>query len=324
MMRRDVTDRGDCARFGALLFGLAALLLASACAEVELVSHAAKQVQPGGQGRGDGHYKVGTPYQIDGIWYYPAVDYDYSETGIASWYGPQFHGNPTANGEIFNQYDISAAHRTLPLPSMVRVTNLENGRSLTVRVNDRGPFKNGRIIDLSTRSAQLLGFHKQGTAKVLVEVLAPESRQLASVTQSRDGSISAPQAVPVVAVEQAPLDRTVNGNHAAAVPEPAPASVPASTRPPLSEPELDGLVSRQPVRATNIYVQAGAFLRRDNAVRLGARLSVFGPTSITESLNGQNRFYRVRLGPVGSVSDADQILATLLQNGHTDARVVVD
>jgi rare lipoprotein A len=154
--------------------------------------------------------------------------------------------------------------------------------------------------------------------------LAPESRQLASVTQSRDGSISAPQAVPVVAVEQAPLDRTVNGNHAAAVPEPAPASVPASTRPPLSEPELDGLVSRQPVRATNIYVQAGAFLRRDNAVRLGARLSVFGPTSITESLNGQNRFYRVRLGPVGSVSDADQILATLLQNGHTDARVVVD
>jgi rare lipoprotein A len=87
--------------------------------------------------------------------------------------------------------------------------------------------------------------------------------------------------------------------------------VPASTRPPLSEPELDGLVSRQPVRATNIYVQAGAFLRRDNAVRLGARLSVFGPTSITESLNGQNR-------------DADQILATLLQNGHTDARVVVD
>jgi rare lipoprotein A len=98
---------------------------------VELVSHAAKQVQPGGQGRGDGHYKVGTPYQIDGIWYYPAVDYDYSETGIASWYGPQFHGNPTANGEIFNQYDISAAHRTLPLPSMVRVTNLENGRSLT-------------------------------------------------------------------------------------------------------------------------------------------------------------------------------------------------
>jgi hypothetical protein len=81
----DVTGRGDCARFGALLFGLAALLLASACAEVELVSHAAKQVQPGGQGHGDGHYKVGTPYQIDGIWYYPAVDYDYSETGIASW-----------------------------------------------------------------------------------------------------------------------------------------------------------------------------------------------------------------------------------------------
>ena len=311
------------ARFGASLVGFAVLLLAAACAEVELVSHAAKQVQPGGPGRGAGHYKVGTPYQIDGVWYYPAVDYDYRETGIASWYGPQFHGNPTANGEIFNQYEISAAHRTLPLPSMVRVTNLENGRSLVVRVNDRGPFRNGRIIDLSTRAAQLLGFHKQGTAKVLVEILAPESRQLASVTQSRDGSNSAPQAVPVVAVEQAPLDRTVNGNHAV-VPAPAPTAVPISTRPPLSEPEVDGLVTRQPVRATNIYVQAGAFLRRDNAVRLGARLSVFGPTSITESFKGQNRFYRVRLGPVASVSDADQLLAALLQNGHTDARVVVD
>ena len=83
-------------------------------------------------------------------------------------------------------------------------------------------------------------------------------------------------------------------------------------------------MTRQPVRATRIYVQAGAFLRRDNAVRLGARLSIFGPTSITESLKGQNRFYRVRLGPVGSVADADQLLATLLQNRHTDARVVID
>jgi len=207
----------------------------------------------------------------------------------------------------------------------VRVTNLENGRSIVVRVNDRGPFKNGRIIDLSTRAAQLLGFHRQGTAKVLVEILEPESRQLASVSQSREAADTAPEAVPVVAVQQVPLNGSANGRHTA-VPEPAAAAVdsPANARPPLSEPELDGLVTRQPVRATNIYVQAGAFLRRDNAVRLGARLSVFGPTSITESLKGQNRFYRVRLGPVESVDHADQLLATLLQNGHRDARVVVD
>jgi len=312
-------------RLGRLLLGATALLLAAACAEVELVSHAAKQVQPGSQPRGEGHYKIGNPYEIDGIWYYPAVDYGYRETGIASWYGPKFHGNLTANGEVFNQYQVSAAHRTLPIPSMVRVTNLENGRSIAVRVNDRGPFKNGRIIDLSTRAAQLLGFHRQGTAKVLVEILDLESRQLASVAQSRDAAATAPEAVPVVAVQQVPLNGSVNGRRAA-IPKPAPAAAAtaANARPPLSEPELDGLVTRQPVRATRIYVQAGAFLRRDNAVRLGARLSIFGPTSITESLKGQNRFYRVRLGPVGSVADADQLLATLLQNGHTDARVVID
>lgn len=310
---------------GRSLLGVAVLLLASSCAEVELVSHAAKQVQPSSQGRGEGHYKIGNPYEIDGIWYYPAVDYNYRETGIASWYGPKFDGKPTANGEVFNQYEVSAAHRTLPIPSMVRVTNLENGRSIVVRVNDRGPFKNGRIIDLSTRAAQLLGFHRQGTAKVLVEILELESRQLASVSQSREAADTAPQAVPVVAVQQVPLHGGANGRHTA-VPEPAAAATapPANARPPLSEPELDGLVTRQPVRATNIYVQAGAFLRRDNAVRLGARLSVFGPTSITESLKGQNRFYRVRLGPVESVDHADQLLATLLQNGHRDARVVVD
>ncbi len=313
-------------RLGRSLLAVTCLLLVAACAEVELVSHAAKQVQPASRTSGEGRYKIGNPYEIDGIWYYPTVDYNYRETGIASWYGPKFNGNLTANGEIFNQYEVTAAHRTLPMPSMVRVTNLENGRSIAVRVNDRGPFKNGRIIDLSTRAAQLLGFHRQGTAKVMVQILGPESRQLAVVTQSREAADTAPEAVPLVAVQSVPLDGTVNGNYAA-IPAPASAAAantPASVRPPLSEPELDGRVTRQPVRATNIYVQAGAFLRRDNALRLGARLSVFGPTSITESLKGQNRFYRVRLGPVGSVADADQLLATLLENGHKDARVVVD
>jgi len=316
-------------RAGWILAGLG-LLVMTACAEVELVSHAAKQVQPDSHARGEGQYKVGTPYEIDGIWYYPRVDYAYRETGIASWYGPKFHGNRTANGEVFNQYELTAAHPTLPMPSMVRVTNLENGRAIAVRVNDRGPFKNGRIIDLSTRSAQLLGFHKKGTAKVLVEILEPQSRQLASVAKTREAAEHAPAAVPVIEVQSAPLNGTangtVNGSHAtlpAAAPAPA-VNGHAAARPPLVEPEVDGRVIRMPVRATNIYVQAGAFLRRDNAVRLGARLSVFGPTSITETQNGQRRFFRVRLGPVADVADADRLLATLLQNGHSDARVVVD
>ena len=112
-----------------------------------------------------GVYKVGNPYQIMGRWYYPKEDYSYSEIGTASWYGDDFHAKRTANGEKYDMNTLTAAHRTLPLPSIVRVTNLENGRSLVVRVNDRGPYAKERIIDVSKRSAQLLGYQTKGTTK---------------------------------------------------------------------------------------------------------------------------------------------------------------
>ena len=118
-----------------------------------------------------GKYKVGNPYQIKGVWYYPKESFDHVETGIASWYGRQFHLKKTANGEIFDMNELTAAHRTLQMPSFVQVTNLENGRSLKLRVNDRGPFAHGRIIDVSRRAAQLLGFERQGTARVRVQIL---------------------------------------------------------------------------------------------------------------------------------------------------------
>src|SRR5580698_7420692 len=115
-----------------------------------------------------GIYKIGQPYQIEGTWYYPREQPDYDETGIASWYGPTFYGQSTANGETFDASALSAAHRTLPMPVNVRVTNLENGKSLILRVNDRGPFAKGRIIDVSQRAAKLLGFIGNGTARVRV------------------------------------------------------------------------------------------------------------------------------------------------------------
>src|SRR5690242_18586470 len=115
-----------------------------------------------------GVYKVGVPYQIGDTWYYPSEQPDYDETGIASWYGPTFYGRSTANGERFDADALTAAHRTLPMPVNVRVTNLDNGKSLIVRVNDRGPFSKGRIIDVSERAADLLGFRLQGTARVRV------------------------------------------------------------------------------------------------------------------------------------------------------------
>jgi len=125
------------------------------------------------------HYKIGKPYRIKGKLYYPKKDANYDEIGIASWYGPKFHNKLTANGEIFNQNAYTAAHRTLPMPSIVKVTNLENGRSLLLRVNDRGPFAGGdRIIDLSKIAAEKLGFKKKGLAKVRVQINNIETAKL--------------------------------------------------------------------------------------------------------------------------------------------------
>jgi peptidoglycan lytic transglycosylase len=121
--------------------------------------------------KGGGVYRVGAPYMVGGRMYVPEADPHYRAEGLASWYGQDFHGRLTANGEVFDLGGISAAHPTLPLPSYARVTNLSNGRSLVVRVNDRGPYHSERIIDLSMRASQLLGYLGRGTAWVRVEYL---------------------------------------------------------------------------------------------------------------------------------------------------------
>jgi len=119
--------------------------------------------------KGGGVYRIGKPYEVAGRTYVPEEDMNYSAVGLASWYGDDFHGRYTANGEIFDMHSISAAHPTLPLPSYVRVTNLANNRSIVVRVNDRGPYVGGRLIDVSVKTAQLLGFHGNGVTRVKVE-----------------------------------------------------------------------------------------------------------------------------------------------------------
>ena len=136
--------------------------------------------------RSRGYYKVGAPYQVNGVWYSPRVDYAYDETGTASWYGEAFNGKSTANGETFDLTQVSAAHKTLQLPSVVEVTNLRNGRALKVRVNDRGPFAGDRIIDLSRRAAQLLGFERAGTAPVRVQIMKEESIKVAEAAMRGD------------------------------------------------------------------------------------------------------------------------------------------
>ena len=123
--------------------------------------------------KGGGRAFVGKPYQVAGRWYTPAEDPDYNKSGLASWYGPNFHGRKTANGEIYDQYHLSAAHPTFPLPSYARVTNEKNGKSIVVRVNDRGPFAHNRIIDVSSKAADLLDFKQAGVASVNVEYVGP-------------------------------------------------------------------------------------------------------------------------------------------------------
>ena len=131
-----------------------------------LAACAGQQAAPGASGQGV--YKVGNPYQVGNEWYYPHEDYSYDETGIASWYGSDFHGQATANGEQFNKDELTAAHKTLPLPSLARVTNLDNGRSIVVRINDRGPFISGRIIDLTRAAAKKIDMINQGVTKVKI------------------------------------------------------------------------------------------------------------------------------------------------------------
>src|SRR5437764_726383 len=150
---------------------------------------------------GQPNYTV-APYQVNGVWYHPKVDYNYDETGTASWYGPGFDGRPTSDGETYDMNGLSAAHKTLPLPSVVQVTNLQNGRALQLRVNDRGPFVDGRMIDVSRRAAQLLGFEPVGTAPVRVRVMKEESIQVAQAAlRGNVGGVqlaqaSAPAAMP--------------------------------------------------------------------------------------------------------------------------------
>jgi len=137
-------------------------------------------------GRYVGQYKVGNPYKIEDTFYYPQEYDDYEEVGISSWYGDDFHGKKTSNGEIYNSGALTAAHQTLPLPSIVRVTNLENQKSVLVRVNDRGPFAKSRIIDVSEKAAEMLGFHDKGTTTVKVEFLPKETEELLVTLNIKD------------------------------------------------------------------------------------------------------------------------------------------
>lgn len=328
------------AGFG-LVAVLAGALVLGGCAETEFLVNTAKQAKGAGRSGSVGAYKVGNPYQIGGVWYYPKAEWDYRETGIASWYGPGFHGRSTANGEEFDENDVTAAHRTLPLPSVVRVTNLGNGRSLVVRVNDRGPFAHGRIIDLSRRSAQLLGFEVQGTARVRVEILPEESQREQSAARGGSrGTVLAstspdvPAAPAPAAAPSPPVQMTGLAAPTGAAPAPGRRPTAAAPSRPAGEPSATaaiaaggpqiGTLETVPVNPTDIWIQIGAFESRDNAQRLSVRMRSFGPAGVQQAVVAGRTFHRVRIGPVNEVAAADRVLEQVIAAGYPGARIIVD
>lgn len=295
-----------------LAMAAGALTLAG-CAETKLAVHTAKELSgtatPAVSTTGIGPFKVGNPYQINGVWYHPQEDYAYVEEGAASWYGPGFHGKLTANGEVYDQYAVTAAHRTLPMPSLVRVTNLENGRAIVVRINDRGPFARNRIIDLSKRSAQLLDMIDQGTARVRVEVLPEESRALKAAALGRS---------PAPAVAVAPMPTP-------SAPVTITASAPISGAPVITAQAAvtPAVLASTPTTVGGVYIQAGSFSSADNVRRLEQQFSSVAPVVVTPvTVNGQ-QLLRVRLGPVAT-QDAGRVLDVVRSAGLPGARVVAD
>jgi rare lipoprotein A len=271
-----------------------------------------------------GIYKVGQPYQVDNVWYYPREQPDYDETGIASWYGPTFYGHHTANGEMYDGNLLTAAHKTLPMPVNVRVTNLDNGKSLIVRVNDRGPYARGRIIDLSKRAAELLDVVETGTARVRVTYLSR-----ADINGAPPPSITPPAianalpAAPAGKVDSSALGIVAGAAvtapvRTAAMPKPAP--IPAQM---FADTQPTGQVTRVPVPpVTHLYVQLGAFSKLDNAKALLGKVG--GDLRISTLQRGGQTLYRVRSGPLASVQDADAALSRITGAGANDAHIVVD
>ncbi|WP_439859821.1 septal ring lytic transglycosylase RlpA family protein [Pseudomonas sp. MBLB4136] len=239
-----------------------------------------------------------SPYTVFGKQYYPISDARrYTAVGTASWYGTKFHGQATANGEAYDLYGMTAAHKTLPLPSYVRVTNLDNQRSVILRVNDRGPFYSDRIIDLSFAAAKKLGYAESGTARVKVEGIDPhewwaQQGRPVPLVLAAPQQAAKPQVIAQPVAEPLEHYSPPPQQHAAAV---LPVQIDAK--------------KNASVGASGLYLQVGAFANPDAAELLKAKLSdtVAAPVFISSVVRNQQILHRVRLGPIASQGEAEQL-----------------
>ena len=301
----------SCVRRMALITAAAASL--AACATVD---------------RDAGGAKVGKPYQVNGVWYVPREQPHYNAVGIASWYGDAFQMRSTASGEIFDMNAVSGAHTTLPLPSIVEVTNLDNGRRLRVRVNDRGPFVGDRIIDLSREAARELGYERQGLARVRVRyvgpapLLGPEAGvRVARAAPPRPAPMqmaaaapppSQPRSTPAPIQPASPADR----NQAAFTSAPAPAAARQLQVLPI-------LAAAQGAPAPAFRIQAGAFSEEARARRVAAQLADVGPAAVepVARADGTTLWRVVLQGPQDELQ-AYNLRQKVAEAGFADARVV--
>lgn len=240
---------------------------------------------------GDENIKVGIPYKVAGVTYYPRVDHSYDVTGYASWYGRDFHGKRTANGERYDMNQLTAAHTTLPMPSYVRITNLSNGRSLVLRINDRGPFVANRIIDVSRRAAQLLGFESKGVQRVRVQAVRPDGTPYPRLVDG--GLIPAPRRTAEMDIEERPLDN----------PDPEPVLID---------------------EGFEIFIQVASFSLEENANTLAGQLQGVGPVMIQKAEVNNTWFYRVRVGAYALMEEALEALERVKNLGFLDAHIFTD
>ncbi|WP_426957472.1 septal ring lytic transglycosylase RlpA family protein [Muricoccus radiodurans] len=288
----------------------AGLLLLAGCA--------AAPPAPAPQGR----YLVGEPYALGGRWSYPREDTTLVETGLASVLPDGPAGRATANGERFDPAALMAAHRTLQLPAVVRVTNLENGRSLAVRVNDRGPTEAGRVIGLSRRAATLLGVAVDRPARVRVAVDGALSRAVAgALPRPQDGPRV--ETAPVGTVDRESLAPPEGARQAMRVREGRGPVVPVAAEESTSLPdvELPGAVTQGAPEAGALYVEGSRFTSQELAGRQAARM---GGARVQPVGTGRRTEWLVRLGPLNSAAEADRALEAALRAGVSEARVVVD
>lgn len=253
-----------------------------------------------GQYSDDMRYKVGKPYQIDGKWYYPHVDEGYKEQGMASWYGPGFHGKKTANGDRFNKNSLTAAHRTLPMPSVVKVKNLENGKEIILTVNDRGPYKKNRIIDLSEAAAKELDMKHKGAVKVEVTYLKHETASLLSQL-----NLTPPAEKYKYAKKIEPQDQyqkvtvALNANKRKT----------ESNANKLINNVVENVATKKP--SEDVYLQLASFKSKSNALKLKSSLTKDGFTNAL--LDEKTNNFKVLMGPYKSKKEAEATASKLAQ-----------